>query len=130
MRNQKLFLSIILTFLLTLSVVQSATAANVAMVVANSLSLDVTHEKKIFNLLNQSGHSITLVDKNSNVDYNSFDLIVVAGRPRTGIMLDSFVANIPVNKVPTIAIDQGYPDDWGWVRPAGLSLLTSSRMQD
>ena len=130
MRNQKLFLSIILTFLLTLSVVQSATAANVAMVVANSLSLDVTHEKKIFNLLNQSGHSITLVDKNSNVDYHSFDLIVVAGRPRPGIMLDSFVANIPVNKVPTIAIDQGYPDDWGWVRPAGLSLLTSSRMQD
>jgi len=108
------------------SFAQDTGAANIAMVVKDASSLDPTHEQRIYNILSDMGHDITLVDKNVGVNYNNFDLIVVAGRPLSGGSMDSFVANIPVNDVPTIAIDFVSPNNWGWVSNTGTSSLSSS----
>jgi len=131
MKHEKLFISLALAFFLSFTIVHGVSAANVALVVKNINNLDSNHEKPVLNLLNQTGHNITLVDKTVNVDYKNFDLIVIAGRPASGAgePLDSFVAGIPVNDVPTIAIDQTYPVAWGWTKPIGLGLLSSSQVQ-
>ena len=93
----------------------SVNAANVAMIVKDADSISTIHEREVKNVLVDMGHDITYIDKNSNVSYSDYDLIVVAGRPgNIGEKLDSFVADIPVNDHPTIAIDYYYPDDWGW----------------
>jgi hypothetical protein len=114
---------------LTLSSVQ---AAKVALIVKNSTNLSNYHEKKISNILTTMGFDVTPIDKDSIVDYSQFDLIVVAGRPGNVYSyehLDSFVANLPVNDIPTVAIDSSYPDDWGWILPVGISTLSSTETQ-
>jgi hypothetical protein len=106
-------------------------ASKVALIVKNVASLNEEHEKRIKDILTEMGQQITLVDKNVNVDYTKFDLIVVAGRPLLSStqLLDSFVADIPVNNIPTIGIDSVYLDDWGWVKSNGASSLTRSDRQ-
>jgi len=114
---------------LTLSFVQ---AKKVALIVKNSTSLCKYHEKKINDTLTFIGFDVTPIDRDSVVDYSQFDLIVVAGRPGNVYsyeQLDSFVANLPVNDIPTIAIDSSYPDDWNWISPVGISTLSSTDVQ-
>jgi hypothetical protein len=121
----------ILMLIVVLCLASSVQAAKVALIVKSTTSLDEEHEKRIFNTLNSMGHEITLVDKYVTVDYNNFDLIVVAGRPlfSSSKLLDSFVADVPVNDVPTIGIDFTYLDDWGWVTTSGASSMTRSDRQ-
>jgi hypothetical protein len=122
---------IFLVFFMTLTL-SSAQAVKVALIVKNSTSLSNIHEKKINNILTAMGFDVTKVDKDSTVDYSQFDLIVVAGRPGNVYSyehLDSFVADLPVNDNPTIAIDSSYPDDWGWITPVGISTLSSTEIQ-
>ena len=131
MKN-KIILSALIFFFLFLNLVSSIEAKNVAMIVKDSSSLSSLYEKKIKNILTDMGLDVTLVDKNTVVEYNNFDLIVVAGRPLTASssdMLDSFVKDIPVNDVPTLAIDSQFVGDWGWVDVSGLSSLSSSQPQ-
>ena len=116
-------------FVANASSVNAADVKNVAMIVKNAASLDNTHEKRIYDILLDMGHDVTLVDKNIGVNYYSYDLIVIAGRPLGSSTLDSFVANIPVNDIPTIAIDYAYLDEWGWVKAPGISSLSSSDRQ-
>ena len=114
---------------LTLSSVQ---AIKVALIVKNSTSLSNQYEKKINNTLTTMGFDVTTIDKDSTVDYSQFDLIVVAGRPGNIYSyqhLDSFVADLPVNDIPTVAIDSSYPDDWGWIMPGTMSTLSSTDIQ-
>jgi len=125
-KRLKFLFTMSLFFVLSAGFAASAHAAEIAMVVKNANSLDLTHEKRIYDILSEMGHDVTLVDKNIGINYNTYDMIVIAGRPFGGGQLDSFVANIPVNEVPTIAIDYYYLDDWGWVKPPGASSLSSS----
>ena len=105
-----------------------AHAANVALVVKDANTLSTDHEKDVKNALLELGHTITFVDKNSVVDYSTFDLIVIAGRPKDSTeTLDSFVANIPVNTKPTVAVDGKFPANWGWA--SGVSSIHSSNAQ-
>ena len=108
----------------------SAFAANVAMVVKDASALSADHEQKIYDILNDLGHNVTLVDKNVNVDYFDYDLIVIAGRPygSSSEGLDSFVSDIPVNEIPTIGIDYLFLDDWGWVQGNGRSSYGTSQI--
>jgi hypothetical protein len=110
----------------------SVQAAKVALIVKDSTSLSNEFEKKINNILLSMGFDVTPIDKNSVVDYSQFELIVVAGRPGNVYSyehLDSFVANIHVNDIPTIAIDSSYIDDWDWILPTGISTLFSTAIQ-
>jgi hypothetical protein len=109
--------------------VSSAQAAKVAMIVKSSASLSDIHEKKVYTTLENMNYAITLVDKYTSINYNNYDLIVVAGRPTSADRLDDFVANLPVNDIPTIAIDYYYVDKWGWVEPQGKSTLYSNQPQ-
>ena len=114
---------------LTLSSVQ---AIKVALIVKNATSLSNQYEKKVNNTLTTMGFDVTPIDKDSTVDYSQFDLIVVAGRPGNIYSyqhLDSFVADLPVNDIPTVAIDSSYPDDWGWIMPGTMSTLSSTDIQ-
>jgi hypothetical protein len=122
-------LGIMLGIILFSSIVH---AKSVALVVKNANSLSEIHERKVLRVLNDMGFSTTLVDKNSNVTYSNFDLIVIAGRPGnvgSANALDSFVANIPVNNIPTVAIDAIYPPYWGWVKPQNLGTVSSTQKQ-
>jgi len=111
---KKIYLAIEL-LLAILFISFSVNAANVALVVKDADSLSTIHEREVKNALLGLGHTITYIDKDSNVTYSDYDLIVIAGRPgNIGESLDPFVADIPVNDYPTIAIDYYYPDDWGW----------------
>jgi len=116
---------IFLIFISILFISQYVMAEQVALVVNNTSNLDDYHEDRINNILLGLNHTVTLVDKNSNVNYSQFDLIVVAGRPFGVTSLNNSTANIPVNDVPTIAIDYYYLDDWGWTSNSGNVQLTS-----
>jgi uncharacterized membrane protein len=119
-----------LTGLLLLSA--SAGAVDVAMVVKDAGSLDTTHEQKVYDVLSGMGFNITLVDKDVSVNYYDFSLIVVAGRPSDVYSyqhLDDFVAGIPVNDVPTVAIDYKFPDDWGWVKDGASSIFRTGQQK-
>jgi len=129
-KPNKRYLTLTLMIIFSLIFISSVQAANVAMVVKSSTSLSDLHEKKIYNTLQQMMHTITLVDQYNQVDYHNYDLIVVAGRPSSDAALDNFVAYLPVNEIPTIAIDYHYIDDWGWVKPGGRSTLVSSQPQN
>ena len=98
-----------------------ASAADIAMVVKNASSLSVQHEQDIYDILAGMGYNVTLVDKGNEAgtDYSSFDLLLIAGRTIAETPLDGFVAGLPVNQVPTLAVDYHYPDDWGWVKSGG-----------
>jgi len=124
-KRKMLFASIFLS----LFFVSSARAADVALVVLNSQQLDQVHEQKVHDILTQMGHSVFLVDSSTTVDYTNFDLIVVVGSPSNTVRLGPFAKDIPVNDIPTIAIDASYIDDWGWVKPSGISILYSSATQ-
>jgi hypothetical protein len=102
-------------------------AADVAMVVKDATALSPEHEQPIYNILESMDHNVTLVDKNVIVDYYNHDLIVVAGRPLSST-LDDFVANVPVNKIPTIAIDYRFLDDWGWTGFGGRSSYGTNQV--
>lgn len=106
--------------------------AEIGLIVKDSGQLSPVHEAPIKNLLEANGHDVRLVDKYSVVDYHSFDLIVVAGRPM-GVLprdhLDDFVENIPINDVPTIAIDSLYPGKWGWGKLSSFSSVKSGENQ-
>lgn len=124
-----LILEIVIGIILLSSIVH---ARSVALVVKDANKLSDTHERKVLKILNEMGFSTTLIDKNSNVTYSNFDLIVIAGRPGnvgSAYTLDAFVANIPVNDIPTVAIDAAYPDDWGWTEKRGLGTVSSSQKQ-
>ena len=97
--------------------IQNGTIAyEVAMVVQDSKSLSYNHEKPLEEILNDHGFKVTSIDSNSEVSYENFDIILVAGRPAHHIPLDDFVKEIPVEEIPTVAIDFYYPDDWGWAQ--------------
>lgn len=128
MRNSTKLLIASILFLSSLSLAHAVSATSSALVVKDSHSLSQLHEKPIYLLLVERGVDVTLIDKDVHVDYGDFDVVIIAGRPM-GSQLDSFVADIPVNDVPTIAIDFNYPDDWGWVKTPGISSYVSSRKQ-
>jgi len=122
------FVTCVFTFsFFATSFVCSAKAANVALVVKNANSLSNEYEERIRQILNYMGHQVTLIDKNSNVNYEDFNLIVIAGRPSSSDTLDNFVSNIPVNDIPTIAVDYAYLESWGWVAPGGKSTMISDQ---
>ena len=115
-------------FLLLLPLVE---AANIALIVKNSENLDYVHEYRINRVLRDMGHTVTLIDKSNyqNYDFNSFQAIVVAGRPSNVYVsgqLDDFVANLPVNTKPSVVIDSAYPDDFGWIQPGAIGTVFSS----
>jgi hypothetical protein len=130
MKTIKIILSILICFFLFQELVSAAEAKNVALIVKDVSSLSNFHEKKIQKILDEMGLSITLVDKNTAVDYSKFDLIVVAGRPGNAYwyeLLDSFVKDVPVNDVPTIAIDTQFVNYWGWANVGAINVLSSSQ---
>src|SRR3989344_6585015 len=116
MKNKILIFTIIISSLLLVSAIK---AKEIAMIVPDSQHLDSELDQKVYDILTQMGHSIFLVDGSTSVDYNDFDLIVVVGSPKNADRLGSWGSNIPVNDVPTIAIDAAHIDDWGWVKPFG-----------
>ncbi len=121
-------MKIALLIILSLFAAGYAHAANVALVVKDANSLSVEHEREVRNLLLELGHTLTYVDKNSVVDYNNFDLIVIAGRPKSSTeSLDSFVSSIPVNTKPTVAVDGKFVKDFGWT--SGASSIHSTNAQ-
>jgi hypothetical protein len=116
----------------SLSMVSAQTSSlKAALVVKDRNRISEMHERRVLTVLEDMGFDVTLVDKNTIVEYRSFDLIVVAGRPMLAkaYLLDDFVANIPVNEVPTIGIGLDYAASWGWYRPPGADSLVSSRPQ-
>ena len=122
---------LILGILLSLLMVSSVFANDVALVVKDATNLNYVHEQKVNRLLEDMGLGVVLIDKNSGeVDYSDFALIVIAGRPGNVYLyehLDDFVADIPVNDYPTVVIDSTYPDDFGWIQPGGIGTLFSNR---
>ena len=117
---------------LTLFLLSSVQATNVALIVKDVNNLSPIHERPVKEALIDLGFNVTLVDKNSNITYSNYDLIVIAGRPSNVYSyehLDSFVADLPVNDYSTIAIDSAYPDDWGWISSGGISTLSTTGMQ-
>ncbi|MEM7826921.1 MAG: hypothetical protein QXQ40_01710 [Candidatus Aenigmatarchaeota archaeon] len=127
MEKGKIFwIAFALLFTLT-SLVSIAQATNVALVVKNATNLNEEHEKPINKTLSLSGYNVTLID--SMVNFSGFDVIVVAGRQCfSSDNLGSFVADIPVNDYPTIAIDCKYILDWGWATSAS-SIFSSQRQR-
>lgn len=131
MRQSRMLLSAFF-LLATLCIAASDVyAINAALVVKDASNLSPIHEQPILQLLENYGFNVTLVDKNAVVDYHTFNLIVVAGRPLVPAseQLDSFVAGIPVNDIPTIAIDYRYPAQWGWTDASGMSSYSSNQAQ-
>jgi len=125
----EMFSLIFISFLILISTVEATT---VALIVKDANALNSMHEKRIKSILTDMGFNVIPVDKNSNISYSDVDLIVVAGRPGDAYpyeQLDSFVAGLPVNDYPTVAIDSLYPDDWGWILPGGMSTVSSTRVQ-
>jgi hypothetical protein len=100
--------------------------------VKDAHSLSDVYERRVDLVLKEMGFDLTLVDKDVSVNYDNFDLVVIAGRPLVSerYQLDSFVADIPVNDVPTIGIDYSYVDDWGWAKAPGISSYVSSKRQN
>jgi len=125
-RNKIFFASLLLFSLLFIS---SANAAEIAMVVQNSQHLNPDLEQNVYNILTQMGHDVFLVDANTSVNWNDFDLIVVVGSPTSVDRLGPFASNIPVNDIPTIAIDARNVGNWGWVKSSGISILYSNQKQ-
>lgn len=124
--NSKIVFALSLIPILLVSNISIAAAKNVALAVMNVNSLDPINEQPLYNILTSMNESVTLVDQNSNVNWNKFDLIVVAGRPPASSPLpQSFALSIPVNSVPTIAIDFYYPYSWGWINSGPDDLISS-----
>jgi hypothetical protein len=122
------FLIIIFEVLILLSLTQ---AADVAMVVKDASSLSFKYEQSIKQMLEHEGHSITLIDKNNQagIDYSDYDLILIVGRPSNVYSyehLDDFVADIPVNEHPTLAIGYRYINDFGW---GSVSTIYTDQLQ-
>ena len=127
----KKYIVLAFAILFAFSFAHPAQAAKVVMIVKNATSLSHEHERTVYDILVSMGHDVTLVDKNVEVNYTQFNIIVVAGRPFVSSkqMLDSFVANLPVNEIPTLGIESSYLVDWGWVKPGGISSYVSSQRQ-
>ncbi len=128
----KMLIYFLMIFFIASLVLSSVQATKVALIVKDSSALSIKHEKNINKILTEMDLDVTLVDKDIVVDYSQFDLIVVAGRPGDVYSyehLDSFVADLPVNDYPTVAVDFSYLDDWSWILPGGTSTLYSSGIQ-
>ncbi|MCX8179729.1 MAG: hypothetical protein N3E38_03305, partial [Candidatus Aenigmarchaeota archaeon] len=120
-------------FLIALLILPLAEGANIALVVKNASNLDYVHEYRIHRILKDMGHDVILIDANNyqSYDFNTFSAIVIAGRPSNVYAhqyLDDFVATLPVNSKPTIAIDSTYPDDFGWIYPGAIGSVFSSNI--
>ena len=127
---KKNYLSVITIFsVLFILLSLQAEAKEVALVVKNASSLSGIHEQKIKTILSDSGYNVTLVDKNTVVNYSNYNLIVIAGRPAeepSFKQLDSFVASLPVSQYPTIAVDSRYIVDFGWAGAVSSSYSTNA----
>ena len=87
-----------------------AHAANVALVVKDATALSSEHERDIKEALLELGHTITYVDKNSAVDYSTFDIIVIAGRPKDSAeSLDIFASVYLIAAAPSPSILPKFP---------------------
>lgn len=128
---RKLIATLFVMFLFSTSLVSIALAANIALTVQNRNSLSEEHEKKIYNILKEI-HNVTLVDKDVNVSYYDFDLIVIANNPFSSPSspLNSFIKDIPVNEVSTLSIYPGFIKEWGWVKPGGISSVMRTDRQN
>jgi len=123
---------LVVSLFLSLFLVSSVLANDVALVVKDSSDLSFVHERKIKTTLEDMGFGVTLIDKDSEVDYSDFALIVIAGRAGNVNLyehLDDFVADIPVNDYPSVVIGTYFLDDWGWVEPGAMSTATSTQVQ-
>jgi hypothetical protein len=127
-KTNKKMIALAFCFASLLLLSSNVLAANIAMVVKDATALSPEHEEGIYNILANMGHNVTLVDKNIDVNYYDYNLIVIAGRPLSSSGLDDFVANIPVNNIPTIGIDYSFLDNWGWVGWGGRSSYGTSQM--
>jgi len=128
--NYRLLIALSLVGIFLMSNLSLASAKNVALAVANANSLDPIFEQPLYNILTSMNNTVTAVDQNSNVNLNNFDLLVVAGRPPTASPLpSSFAASLPVNSMPTIAIDYYNLYNWGWVQGGGVNTMTSGSIQ-
>jgi hypothetical protein len=117
---------------LALLTVPGVLGAKIGLVVKNADELSLIHERPIKIFLELNGYNVSLIDKNSNPDYYSYDLIIIAGRP-LGVSpsehLDDFVADIPVNDIPSVVMDSVYPESWGWVYPSSFGSTRSNTFQ-
>ncbi len=115
--------------LLVLLCAQSALAADIGLAVKRTVALDAMHEQPVKTLLESNGHTITLIDKLNvaSFDWDSIDLLVIPGLPTADDPLwVSYMQNLPVNTVNTIAIYPDYLDEWHWIDAGSISLVTYS----
>jgi len=129
MNFKKIFALSLIPILLMLNF-SVVSAKNVALAVKDVNNLNPIYEQRLYDILTSMNNVVTLVDQNSNVDYHTFDLLVVAGRPSTASPLpQSFAQNLPVNSMPTIAIDYYNLYFWGWVDSGGVNVMSSGSLQ-
>lgn len=130
MNSKLIFALSIIPILLSINI-SAVSAKNVALAVMNSSSLDPVHEQPLYNILTSMNETVVLVDQNTNISWNSIDLLVVAGRPSRAPQLPpSFAANLPVNTIPTIAIDYYNLYNWGWVSVGGVNIMLAGSPQN
>ena len=121
--NKKKILLLAVFLLVPILLARAVSAANIGLVVydRNMLNED---ERRIYNMINDLGHDIVLVDGTSNVDYGLFDLTVI-----TYTASGEYLKSVPVNEIPVISLKPSYLDSWNWVKSAGISYLYSSARQ-
>jgi len=122
----------LLLVVLVIALSSVAAAEDIVMTVEQTYLLDPIYEQVVYDLLVGMGHTVTLVNEYSIVDYGNFDMIVVADRapPPFGFPLDDFVADIPVNDHKTLAITIMYLDEWGWVNAAPTHIDYTGQLID
>lgn len=126
MNTKTIFAMLVIPILLLLNF-SAASAKNVALAVMNTSSLDPVHEQPLYNILIALNENITLVDQNTYINWNRINLLVITGRPYRATPLPAFfAANLPVNTVPTIAIDYFNLYNWGWTQGGANIMITGS----
>lgn len=128
--NFKKILTLVLIPIFFLTACSLVSAKKVALAVMNSANLDPIHEQKLYDILVSMNNSVTLIDQYSSVNYTDFDLLVVAGRPPSDAPLSAtFMENLPVNSMPTIAMDYYNIYEWGWVGSGGVNMMFGGSYQ-
>jgi len=115
-----LFVFLLVPILLT----KAVSAATVGLVVSDKTSLN-SDERKIYNILNDMGHDIVLVDCTNSIDYYGFDLTVI-----TYTATGDCISGIPVNDIPAISLSPSYLASWDWTPGRSISYLYSNFRQD